>query len=76
MEELEALADAVIRRMGPPRPAGANIGHGHVFKREDGLLARCGGPSLCRDCARDQVRFDQEVAAGVAFIMDTSLGGP
>lgn len=24
--------------------------HGHVFKRDDGLLARCGGPALCSGC--------------------------
>lgn len=30
-----------------------NQGHGHVFKRPDGLRMRCGGPRLCKDCARD-----------------------
>lgn len=32
-----------------------SLGHGHVFPRPDGAKARCGGPGLCRDCARDQV---------------------
>lgn len=32
--------------------------HGHVIKRSDGLLARCGGPALCDDC-----RFEKEMVA-------------
>jgi hypothetical protein len=32
---------------------GTNTGHGHVWARPDGLKARCGGPALCRECARD-----------------------
>lgn len=35
-----------------------NLGHGHVFPRSDGVRARCGGPMLCGDCARDYVRRD------------------
>lgn len=31
-----------------------NQGHGHVYPREDGVKARCGGPGLCSQCARDQ----------------------
>jgi len=31
----------------------ANIGHGHVFPRDDGVVARCGGPAICRGCALD-----------------------
>lgn len=30
-----------------------NLGHGWVWKREDGAKARCGGPALCPECARD-----------------------
>lgn len=30
-----------------------NVGHGHVFPRPDGALARCGGPALCPECAAD-----------------------
>jgi hypothetical protein len=33
--------------------AGANIGHGHVFKRPDGVVYRCGGPKMCASCAKD-----------------------
>lgn len=32
---------------------GTNVGHGHVWLRPDGLKARCGGPALCSECARD-----------------------
>lgn len=30
-----------------------NIGHGHVFPREDGAKARCGGPGICDECNAD-----------------------
>lgn len=32
---------------------GTNNGHGHVWKRPDGIRMRCGGPRLCRVCAQD-----------------------
>jgi hypothetical protein len=32
---------------------GQNSGHGHVFPRADGVKARCGGPAICTECARD-----------------------
>jgi len=32
---------------------GTNEGHGHVWKRPDGMRARCGGPRICRVCAVD-----------------------
>lgn len=32
-----------------------NCGHGHVIPNADGLKARCGGPLLCIDCARDAI---------------------
>jgi len=32
---------------------GTNTGHGHVWKRPDGAVAKCGGPALCTECARD-----------------------
>jgi len=41
---------------------GANTGHGHVWKRPDGVKTRCGGPMLCSKCARD--------AAGMANIKE------
>lgn len=30
-----------------------NTGHGHVRPRPDGMKARCGGPGLCRECAKE-----------------------
>jgi hypothetical protein len=27
--------------------------HGHVVPRPDGVKARCGGPALCAQCARE-----------------------
>lgn len=37
-------------------PANANTGHGHVFRRPDGVRARCGGPGICAECSRDAAR--------------------
>lgn len=36
---------------------GSNTGHGHVWKRPDGVRSRCGGPRLCRKCQQDQARW-------------------
>jgi hypothetical protein len=35
---------------------GTNSGHGYVWKRPDGMIARCGGPGMCRECAKDKER--------------------
>ena len=37
-----------------------NTGHGHVFERPDGMVARCGGPGLYKECSVDQVRLDAQ----------------
>lgn len=34
----------------------ANVGHGHVYPRADGTKARCGGPMICQECAKDFVQ--------------------
>jgi hypothetical protein len=34
--------------------------HGHVVPRPDGAKARCGGPALCAQCAREKAA--QEIA--------------
>ena len=38
--------------MPQPKPR-TDSGHGHVFPRLDGFVARCGGPSICPECAKD-----------------------
>lgn len=30
-----------------------NTGHGDVYPRPDGILSKCGGPSMCSECAKD-----------------------
>lgn len=30
-----------------------NEGHGHVYPRPDGVVAKCGGPGLCEICSAD-----------------------
>jgi hypothetical protein len=47
------LAPAAGRR-GPV----ANVGHGHVYPRTDGVKMRCGGVGICSECSRDKVRKD------------------
>lgn len=32
--------------------------HGHVVPRPDGAKARCGGPALCAQCAREKAQHD------------------
>lgn len=34
-------------------PDSLNSGHGHVRPRPDGVKARCGGPMMCRICAKE-----------------------
>lgn len=38
----------------------SNVGHGHVYKRQDKILTRCGGPMICGECAKDFVRWTAE----------------
>jgi hypothetical protein len=38
---------------------GTNGGHGHVWQRPDGMVSKCGGPSLCRSCRIDEELFIQ-----------------
>jgi len=34
------------------------MGHGHVIPNLDGSTARCGGPALCDECAREQATMN------------------
>lgn len=43
-----------------------NIGHGHVFDRLDGYMARCGGPKVCKACMRDMAELKDLLAAKLA----------
>lgn len=36
-----------------PSQYGTNSGHGHVWRRPDGIKVKCGGPGLCGACASD-----------------------
>jgi hypothetical protein len=45
-------------------------GHGHVTPNPDGSKARCGGPSLCPECAREtgpHKLTEREIAASIAL---------
>lgn len=36
---------------------GVTWGRGHVYPRSDGVLARCGGPAICAECAKDRAQM-------------------
>lgn len=40
-----------------------STGHGHVYPRPDGVKMRCGGPSMCTECAKDLARQQSETVA-------------
>ncbi len=35
------------------------MGHGHVIPNPDGSLARCGGPGICSDCAKELAQLER-----------------
>ena len=44
----------------PSQGPGTNTGHGHVWKRPDRMIARCGGPGLCGRCKDDSEWWGSE----------------
>lgn len=54
-------------KMSPDEKQRHLQGHGHVYPRPDGIRARCGGPGICPECARDLAQKEQD--------RDKSLGG-
>jgi hypothetical protein len=48
---VEALLGNHMIKPGPASGNPANIGHGHVRPRPDGMKARCGGPGQCSQCS-------------------------
>ncbi len=45
----------------PPPPiswSASGHGHGHVFPNANGVVARCGGPFMCQQCAKDKAQQD------------------
>lgn len=54
---------------------GTNSGHGHVWERPDGMKARCGGPMMCAECAKDYAEFAaQQMPLGDSEGKATSAG--
>lgn len=43
---------------------GTNTGHGHVWERPDGTIAKCGGPGVCTECSKDQAQWVERIAPG------------
>ena len=53
-EYFAEVARAALAQQGKDgEPRNPNSGHGHVWRRPDGFLARCGGPGICPECSRD-----------------------
>lgn len=46
----------------------ANAGHGHIYRRPDGVVVHCGGPRYCVACTADELEaasaWCDAVAAG------------
>lgn len=54
-----------------PDPAySAKGGHGHVFPRADGAVAKCGGPKICSECAKDQAVLDARLFGNGWLMVD------
>lgn len=59
-------------------PGNPNSGHGHVHPRPDKVVARCGGPKLCEQCARELAEVQQTQAntlAGPSIAVPESWDG-
>lgn len=55
-----------------------NVGHGNVFRRDDGQRVRCGGPGLCVECSFDLAKMASKrvpVAGDAVFdtLFETAL---
>lgn len=50
-----------------PYSPGSNTGHGHIWERPDGIRARCGGPRLCKECARDYAQKMRALAVAIRY---------
>ena len=52
-----------------------NTGHGHVWKRPDGVRARCGGPGICRECAADDIQMKLKAPVSGAMVFTVIVIG-
>lgn len=50
-----------------PYLPGSNTGHGHVWERPDGIKARCGGPRICKECARDYAQKMRALGQAITY---------
>lgn len=76
--EIAAAKSGAARGAAAERGAGpgTNTGHGHVWKRPDGVVARCGGPAMCKECALDEARHGAApVSAKPGVIPQVSMSG-
>jgi len=45
-------------------------GHGHVILNASGTVARCGGPAMCAECARERQEAGRPVLTGLAHSLN------
>lgn len=57
------IADALIENGLFP-----NVGHGWVYPRKDGAVAKCGGPGVCAECTKEAGDMFGKHAMGVANV--------
>lgn len=50
-----------------PYSPGSNTGHGHIWERPDGIKARCGGPRICKECARDYAQKMRALGQAITY---------
>ncbi len=51
-----------------------NTGHGHVWPRADGMKARCGGPEMCGECAKDLAQKQRLDVAAANIVAVREVG--
>lgn len=53
--------------------SGTNTGHGHVYPRPDGVIVRCGGPRVCKECGVDAAQAANGDVSDLATNLRISL---
>lgn len=52
------------------------MGHGHVRPNPNGMVARCGGPALCKECALELARETIDIKSVMQLASDACNAHP